>query len=104
MAGHDRKTYFKVFLILFVLTIIEVIIPQVANKYGENPAQLHLSFAPHWSSTALYLLSGAKAAYVALFFMHLKFETKWLKFIAILPATAAFYAVMLCAEAYFRAP
>lgn len=104
MAGHDRKAYIKVFFILFALTIVEVAVPFVADKYGNGTSALAGRFAPHWSTVALYALSIAKAAYVALFFMHLKFETKWLKFIAILPTTAAFYAVTLGAEAYFRAP
>jgi caa(3)-type oxidase subunit IV len=106
MSGHDRKTYFKVFLALFVLTVIEVAIPQVAKKYGDRPSALYSGlfqkYTPHWSSVALYALSIAKAALVGLFFMHLKFETKWLKFIAILPAIAGAYALLLTAEAFFR--
>jgi hypothetical protein len=114
MSGHDRKLYIKVFLALSVLTIIEVAIPLTANKYGDagaaagehaatsSGAHLFYYFTPHWSSTALYLLSIAKACLVGLFFMHLKFETKWLKFIAILPGIAALYAMMLCAEAFYR--
>jgi cytochrome c oxidase subunit IV len=115
MAGHDRKLYLKVFFALAVLTAIEIAIPLMANKYGYTPAQkeaatartsggsqLFFAFTPHWSSSALYLLSIAKAGLVALVFMHLKFETKWLKFIALLPATAALYALMLCAEGFYR--
>lgn len=115
MAGHDRKLYLKVFFALAVLTAIEIAIPLMANKYGYDAAGhagdkattagksgLFFLFTPHWSSTALFLLSVAKAGLVGLVFMHLKFETKWLKFIAILPAIAALYAVMLCAEAFYR--
>jgi len=99
--AHDRKTYYKVFAALGVLTAIEIAIPMVAHKYGNDRSSL-AAFTPHWSTSALYVLSVAKAVLVGLFFMHLKFETKWLKFIAILPGTAALYALMLGAEAYFR--
>jgi hypothetical protein len=112
MSGHNRKTYFKIFLALGILTVVEIAIPILTNKYGyENATDaartaeqvgLFNVFTPHWSSTALYFLSFAKASLVGLFFMHLKFETKWLKFIAILPGIAAFYALMLCAEAFYR--
>ncbi len=104
-SGHDRKLYFKVFLALLVLTIIEVAIPLIAHKYGDGKvvtASLFGAFMPHWSSTALYALSIVKAGLVGLFFMHLKFETKWLKLIAVLPAIAGFYALMLCAEVFYR--
>jgi len=115
MAGHDRKLYLKVFFALAILTVIEIAIPFIANKYGYDStgkdaetaktasgAGLFFIFTPHWSSSALFLLSVAKAGLVGLVFMHLKFETKWLKFIALLPAIAAFYAVMLCGEAFYR--
>ena len=105
MSGHHRKTYFAVFIALGVLTAIEIFIPNFAVKYGNNnivTPQLFGSFTPDWSSTALYALSIAKASLVGLFFMHLKFETKWLKFIAILPIIAGFYALMLTAEAFYR--
>jgi cytochrome c oxidase subunit IV len=99
--AHDRKTYYKVFAALGILTVIEIVIPMVAHKYGDDRSPL-AGFTPHWSTSALYALSIAKAALVGLFFMHLKFETKWLKFIAVLPAIAIFYAVFLGAEAMFR--
>jgi caa(3)-type oxidase subunit IV len=106
MSGHDRKSYYKVFFALLVLTLVEVAVPYLAHKYkglhGAYEAKLFFSFTPHWSSLALYLLSIVKAALVGLFFMHLKFETKWLKFIAILPGIAGFYAVVMCAEAFYR--
>ena len=98
---HNRKTYFKVFAALAALTVIEILVPMWANKYGDAKSLL-TSFTPHWSTSALYALSVAKAALVGLFFMHLKFETKWLKFIAILPAIAVFYALTLGAESFFR--
>jgi caa(3)-type oxidase subunit IV len=100
-ASHDRKTYYKVFVWLFVLTIVEVLVPMWADKYGDRQTLL-ASFMPHWSTSALFVLSAAKAAIVGLFFMHLKFETKWLKFIAVMPAIAIFYAFSLGAEAFFR--
>jgi cytochrome c oxidase subunit 4 len=102
VSSHDRKTYFKIFGALAALTALEIAIPTFVHKYGDRSSPLFASYAPHWSSVALYALSVAKALLVALFFMHLKFETKWLRFIAILPAIAAFYAIVLMAEAGFR--
>ncbi|MBI3820887.1 MAG: cytochrome C oxidase subunit IV family protein [Planctomycetes bacterium] len=106
MAGHDRKTYIKIFLTLTILTAIEVAIPFIDRKYGgkfgAREAGLFLTFTPRWSSSMLFMLSIVKAGLVGLYFMHLKYETKWLKFIAMLPAIAGFYAVMMCGEAFYR--
>lgn len=106
MSGHDRKSYYKVFLALTVLTIVEVAVPAMARKYdgkyGAHNANLFFQFTPHWSSSALYALSIVKAGLVGMYFMHLKHETKWLKFIAILPAIAGFYAVVLGGEVFYR--
>lgn len=106
MAGHDRKTYVKIFFALTILTAVEVAIPFIDHKYngkyGAKEAGLFLQFTPRWSSSVLYLLSIVKAGLVGMYFMHLKYETKWLKFIALLPAIAGLYAIMLCGEAFYR--
>ncbi|MFN0205121.1 MAG: cytochrome C oxidase subunit IV family protein [Planctomycetota bacterium] len=106
MAGHNRKEYMMIFGALTVLTIVEVAIPMLSDKYGGKKtaydAKLFFSFMPHWTTSALLALSVVKAGLVGMFFMHLKHETKWLKFIAVLPAIAALYAVMLGAEAFYR--
>lgn len=84
-ASH-RRDYFKVFGILTVLTVLEIGVTYVPM--------------PH---AALYsLLVGfalAKAAYVGLYFMHLKYEKRALVWIAFSPLPiAAFYAVFLCLD------
>ncbi|MBL8696591.1 MAG: cytochrome C oxidase subunit IV family protein [Planctomycetes bacterium] len=104
-SSHSRKTYIAVFFALGVLTLIEIWIPGFANKYGNSASvtqKLFAQYNAHWSTWALYALSIAKAGIVGAYFMHLKHETKWLKFIAILPAIAAFYAFVLGAETLFR--
>lgn len=106
MSGHDRKTYLKIFVILAILTAVEIAIPMIDHKYqglyGAYEAKLFFQFTPRWSSSALFALSIVKAGLVGLYFMHLKHETKWLKFIALLPAIAGFYAVVMCGEAFYR--
>ncbi len=84
-----KKLYFTVFASLAILTVIELIIPD-----------MKLPYAIHASS--LTFLAIVKAFLVAYFFMHLNEETKWLKFIAIIPVTAGLYALMVCIETLAR--
>ncbi len=95
---NHKGTYIKIFVVLAVLTAIEVSIPFVARSQPDPFTALGLT----WSRTALLTLAVAKATLVALFFMHLKWETKWLRFIALAPATLVFFAVWLVAEAIYR--
>lgn len=92
--GHkiDRKEYWKIFVVLFVLTVLEVGVAQI----------------PGISKTLLYIaligLALAKAACVGLFYMHLKHETKILKLTVALPfAAPAVYALVLIIEGAWRA-
>src|SRR5262249_14858179 len=94
-AGHghkvDRAEYWKIFVVLFVLTILEVGIAQLKS-------------IPH-SLVVIGLvgLAVTKAACVGLFYMHLKHETKYLKMTVFLPFTApAIYALVLIAEGAWR--
>ena len=75
--------------VLAILTVLEIAAATVI-PHG----------TPRWM--ALVLLAVAKAAFVALWFMHLRFERGWLKFIAVLPASAAVYAVVLMLEVVAR--
>jgi caa(3)-type oxidase subunit IV len=52
-----------------------------------------------WS---LVTLASAKAGCVAIFFMHLKSERNWLRIIALFPAAAGLYAIVLIKEVMFR--
>jgi caa(3)-type oxidase subunit IV len=91
--GHkpDRREYFVIFGVLFVLTVLEVVIAQIP---GLSKVLL---------GTALVGLALAKAACVGLFYMHLKHETRILRVgVAIPLAAPALYAFVLIAEAAWR--
>lgn len=84
-----KKLYLFVFFLLAVFTAIEVAIPE-----------MHLSYVLHASS--LTLLAIIKAVLVYYFFMHLSEETKWLKFIALLPIFAFLYTALVVIESIAR--
>ena len=92
MAHVDRKQYIIIFLVLGVLTGLEigvVMMPGIARTLV---------------IIALIALAVTKAAFVGLYYMHLKYETRVLKMtIAIPMATPAVYALVLIAEAAYRA-
>src|SRR5687767_8995772 len=91
MAGHSKKEYFVVCVVLAVLTALEVGI-----KY--------LSISRTAMIVGLIALALAKALCVALFYMHLKSETRSLKLVIGIPMAFPFlYAVVLIAEAAYRA-
>jgi caa(3)-type oxidase subunit IV len=89
-SSHNKtKQYILIWAVLAVLTVLEILVA----------TQL-----PHTTSRwmCLVLLAVSKAACVALWYMHLKLERGWLKFIAVLPATAAVYALVLMREVVAR--
>ena len=87
----NRKEYLVIFVVLFVLTVLEVAVAQVP---GISKTLLAL---------ALVSLAVAKAAFVGLYYMHLKHETNVLKLTVAIPlATPAVYAIVLIAEAAWR--
>jgi cytochrome c oxidase subunit IV len=91
MAHVDRKQYVKIFGALIVLTALEVGIVYIPGipRTGMIVALLGMALA--------------KAALVALQFMHLSHETKWLKLTVAIPFSApALYAVVLISEAAWR--
>jgi cytochrome c oxidase subunit 4 len=91
MGKINRKEYWVVFLVLTVLTALEVGVVYVP---GISKGLL---------VSALVLLAVAKAAFVMLFYMHLKHETKVLKLTVMAPfALPALYAFVLIAEAGWR--
>jgi cytochrome c oxidase subunit IV len=91
MAGKShRKQYLAIFTILAVLTALEV-------------AVVYTGVAKNLMISALVLMALAKAGLVALYFMHLKYETKVLKMTVFLPFLApALYAFVLIAESAWR--
>ncbi len=96
-ASHDahphvshKKEYLVIFVILAVLTGIEIWVAEIPglSKFGKG--------------SALTGLAVGKAAIVAYYYMHLKEETKWTKFIAAIPIMAGVYATVLCLEAIYK--
>jgi cytochrome c oxidase subunit 4 len=91
MAHVDRKQYVIIFVLLGVLTALEIGVTQV-------PA---IGFTG--MVIALIGLAITKAGIVGLYYMHLKYETRVLKLtIAIPMATPAVYALVLIAEGMYR--
>ena len=95
MAHVNRKEYWVIFVVLSVLTVLEVL----------------LAYMPVWVPAipkppvvvGLIGLAVSKAACVGLFYMHLKHETRVLKLTVAIPmATPAVYALVLISEAAWR--
>ena len=90
-ASHEnhKKEYFIIFFILTALTIIELIVPNMTlSKFAKG--------------SALTALALGKAALVGWFYMHLKQETKWMRFVALIPISAFLYATMVVLESLYR--
>ena len=91
MAAHSKKEYFVIFIVLTVLTGIEVGLSYSGIGRGMLIA-------------GLIALAIAKATLVAMFYMHLKSETRSLKLVIGIPMLfPALYAVVLIVEAIARA-
>lgn len=91
---HEHKSHKKEYLIIFViLTVLTAIEIWVAEVHG---------LSKMGKGSALTFLAVGKAAIVAYFYMHLKEETKWMKFIAAIPIMAGVYATVLCLEAIYK--
>jgi len=87
----NRKEYLVIFLALLVLTALEVGLAQVP---GISKTLMRLG---------LVAMALAKAGLVAMFYMHLKHETRVLRLTVAIPlATPALYAVILISEAAWR--
>jgi cytochrome c oxidase subunit 4 len=94
-GAHEHKPnireYMIIFVVLAVLTVLEVGVAKVPGV------------AKVMMSLALVGLALTKAAIVALFYMHLKHETKVLKYTVALPMMApTLYAFVLISEAMWR--
>lgn len=92
-SNHEHKSHTKeyiiVFFVLTFLTILELMIPGLKTEYWHKVV-------------GLVGLAFGKAMVVAYFYMHLKEETAWLKFIAAIPLSAALYAAALILEGMYR--
>jgi cytochrome c oxidase subunit 4 len=94
-GAHEHKPNIREYMIIFaVLAVITVLEVGVAKLPGVGKTSISL---------ALIGLALTKAAIVALFYMHLKHETKVLKFTVALPMAApTIYALVLISEAAWR--
>ena len=91
MVHIDRKQYWVIFVVLAVLTALEVGVVYVP---GISKASL---------ITALVLLAVVKAAIVAFYYMHLSHDTVIMKWSIALPLSMpAIYAVVLIGDAAWR--
>ena len=73
---HKHVNYMNIFWVLLVLTIVEL-------------GVVFLPFGKFTNGTILCALALAKAAVVAMYFMHLRFELRTLAMIAITPLIIA---------------
>jgi|GEM_PF-450758 len=99
-AGHgsgthdhpSRSLFVTIWLVLGFLTAVEVAVPQVFNSPWNHTTKMLL----------LVFLASGKAILVAAYFMHLKWEAKWVRRIAMAPAYMGVAAVLLMIEEHFR--
>ena len=75
-TGHKHPNYMAIFWYLAILTIIEL-------------AVIYMPLAKFTIGVLLCALALGKAALVAMYFMHLKFEAKTLGWIAVTPLAIA---------------
>jgi cytochrome c oxidase subunit 4 len=88
-AEHSHPTagvYAKVGLVLFVLTALEVGLYEIT--YGEHAGPFSTSIMPFFVPLLL-LMSAAKFALVAMFYMHLKQDSKLFSGLFVFPLTIA---------------
>ncbi len=94
-AAHEDHatpaTYAKVGLILFVLTALEVGLYE--GTYGESAGTLGMNLQPFFVPLLL-LLSAAKFALVAAFYMHLKSDSKLLTSVFVFPIIIATVVIL----------
>jgi cytochrome c oxidase subunit 4 len=79
---HTHPNYMGIFWVLLVLTIVEV-----GLTFLELPKML--------LGSLLVILAVWKAALVAMYFMHLKFERKTLAMIAIVPFVLCLFLILM---------
>ena len=75
-SGHKHPNYMAIFWYLAILTVVELIV-------------VFLPFGKMINGTLLCALALGKAILVAMYFMHLRFETRTLGIIAVIPLTIA---------------
>ena len=85
VSGHKEPNYTKIFYWLTALTVIEIGIALIPNG----------PFYSNWLQGFLLITTAAwKAALVALYFMHLKYEKRILGAIAMIPLVLMIMALI----------
>jgi cytochrome c oxidase subunit 4 len=79
---HEDPNYLAVFGWLFALTVLEV-------------AVIYLPVPKLLIAVALVLMASVKAALVAIYFMHLKFEKVVIWWIAVIPAILCVFLILM---------
>ena len=95
-ASGEKQTqkalYITIFLVLGFLTLLEVFVPSVYSaEYSGNTKMLILCF-----------LAILKASLVAMFFMHLDHEKKWVRWIACMPIYMGVAVILIMLESIYR--
>jgi hypothetical protein len=85
------KTYTLVAVILFVLTALEVGLYEVAHRGGTGA---FAAFATGMFTELLLVLSAAKFALVAMFYMHLKQDSKIFSSLFVFPLIIAIIIIL----------
>jgi cytochrome c oxidase subunit IV len=98
-AHPTASLYFKVGLVLFVLTALEVGLYEIT--YGGHAGPSAEAIKPFFVPMLL-LLSAAKFALVAMFYMHLKQDSKLFTGVFVFPLAIATFIVLalIVLEAY----
>lgn len=90
-AHPTASLYFKVGLVLFVLTALEVGLYEIT--YGEHTGSLGPTIKPFFVPLLL-LLSAVKFALVAMFYMHLKQDSKLFSGVFVFPLMIAAFIIV----------
>lgn len=90
--GPTKSTFFTIFLVLAFLTVVEVVVPRVYSAEWNRNTKMIL----------LVMLAVSKAVLVASYFMHLKWEARWIRWIAAMPIYMGIFAILLMCEQVYR--
>ena len=104
VEGHAHPTrglYFKIAVILFVLTALEVAAFEVSRRPGTLQGIIGPVVVP-----ILLVLSAVKFALVAMFYMHLKQDSKLFSSLFVFPLLIAAFVIiaLMILLAYWRMP
>lgn len=90
ITAKDVKFYLIIFLGLSLMTLGQVLLFEYAG------------FSFLMNATIQTIVALVKVVLVAYYFMHLKDESTWLKFIAAIPVFAVLYTVFIAVETIIR--